>query len=93
MKKYSACKEIILFQMTIALLMIIPGDIGSLIDFFSFTSWFFYGMTVVALLYLRFKDRDAKRPYKVNILYSQQKEKQTMWNRLTLKKITGVRPV
>ena len=53
------------FQMIISLLMIIPGDIGSLIDFFSFTSWIFYGMTVLALIVLRFKDRDAKRPYKV----------------------------
>ena len=56
--------------MIIALLMIIPGDIGSLIDFFSFTSWFFYGMTVAALLFLRFKDRHAERPYKVNITIS-----------------------
>ena len=46
--------------------MIIPGDIGSLIDFFSFTSWIFYGLTVLALIILRFTDRDAKRPYKVD---------------------------
>lgn len=45
--------------------MIIPGDIGSLIDFFSFTSWIFYGMTVLALIVLRFRAKDAKRPYKV----------------------------
>jgi L-type amino acid transporter 9 len=47
--------------------MIIPGDIGSLIDFFSFTAWLFYLLTFTSLIYFRFrtKYKDAPRPYKV----------------------------
>ncbi|XP_046580353.1 b(0,+)-type amino acid transporter 1-like [Haliotis rubra] len=56
-----------MFTIFIALLMIIPGDIGSLIDFFSFTAWMFYGMTFLSLIVLRFKMKDAPRPYKVPI--------------------------
>nr|KAG5696597.1 hypothetical protein BaRGS_034058 [Batillaria attramentaria] len=51
----------------VALLMIIPGDIGSLIDFFSFTAWLFYGLTFTSLIVFRFRTkwRDARRAYKV----------------------------
>ncbi|XP_046549202.1 b(0,+)-type amino acid transporter 1-like [Haliotis rubra] len=56
-----------LFTIFISLLMIIPGDIGSLIDFFSFTAWAFYGMTFLSLIVLRFRMKDAPRPYKVPI--------------------------
>ncbi|XP_071092211.1 b(0,+)-type amino acid transporter 1-like [Haliotis cracherodii] len=56
-----------LFTIFISLLMIIPGDIGSLIDFFSFTAWMFYGMTFLSLIVLRFRMKDAPRPYKVPI--------------------------
>ena len=45
--------------------MIIPGDIASLIDFFSFTAWIFYGAAMLALIVMRFTKRDAPRPYKV----------------------------
>ena len=47
--------------------MIIPGDISSLIDFFSFAVWMFYGATMAALLVLRYTMRDAERPYKVSV--------------------------
>ena len=53
-------------QSIIALIMIIPGDIGSLIDFFSFTAWIFYGAAMLALIVMRFTKKDAPRPYKVN---------------------------
>ncbi|XP_067652380.1 b(0,+)-type amino acid transporter 1-like isoform X2 [Haliotis asinina] len=56
-----------IFTIFISILMIIPGDIGSLIDFFSFTAWMFYGMTFLSLIVLRFKMKDAPRPYKVPI--------------------------
>ncbi|XP_071089047.1 b(0,+)-type amino acid transporter 1-like [Haliotis cracherodii] len=56
-----------LFTIFIALLMIIPGDISGLIDFFSFTAWMFYGMTFLSLIVLRFRMKDAERPYKVPI--------------------------
>lgn len=49
--------------------MIIPGDIGSLIDFFGFTSSIFYCLTMVALISMRFTRKDAVRPIKVRPLY------------------------
>jgi amino acid transporter len=53
--------------------MIMGGNIESLIDFFSFTVWIFYGMSMLALLVLRKNKPDIARPYKVrffvNILY------------------------
>lgn len=45
--------------------MIAQGSIESLIDFFSFTAWIFYGMSMAALLVLRWKKPDIARPYKV----------------------------
>ena len=45
--------------------MIIPGDIASLIDFFSFTAWIFYGAAMLALIVMRFTRKNAHRPYKV----------------------------
>ncbi|XP_041376698.1 b(0,+)-type amino acid transporter 1-like [Gigantopelta aegis] len=56
-----------IFTCTLSLMMIIPGNIGSLIDFFSFTAWMFYGMAFTALIVLRFTKKDAERPYKVPI--------------------------
>ncbi|KAF2349410.1 Amino acid/polyamine transporter I [Trinorchestia longiramus] len=58
----------LIFNAAIALLMVIPSDIGSLIDFFSFTAWIFYGGAMVALLVLRRTRPNAYRPYKVPIV-------------------------
>ncbi len=59
----------LLFTALIAILMIIPADIGSLLNFFSFTAWLFYGAVAAALLVLRFKWKDVKRPYKVPLIF------------------------
>ena len=45
--------------------MIFPGDIGTLIDFFGFTSSIFYCATMIALISMRFTRKDAERPIKV----------------------------
>ncbi|XP_045125705.1 b(0,+)-type amino acid transporter 1-like isoform X3 [Portunus trituberculatus] len=58
----------LLFNAAIALIMVIPSDIGSLIDFFSFTAWIFYGGAMTALIVMRFTMPDAPRPYKVPIV-------------------------
>ncbi|XP_048831187.1 b(0,+)-type amino acid transporter 1 [Brienomyrus brachyistius] len=57
----------LIFTTTIALLVLIPGDFQSIINFFSFTAWFFYGITVSGLLYLKVKKPELPRPYKVPI--------------------------
>ena len=55
--------------------MIIPGDIGSLIDFFSFAVWMFYAATMMALIVMRFTRKDEVRPYKVRDLTPSPKKK------------------
>ena len=46
-------KDFCLLQGIIAAVMVVGGDIESLIDFFSFTVSFFYAMAMLALLVLR----------------------------------------
>ncbi|CAL4110160.1 unnamed protein product [Meganyctiphanes norvegica] len=58
----------LIFNAVIALMMVIPSDIGSLIDFFSFTAWIFYGGAMAALLLMRYTKKDEPRPYKVPII-------------------------
>ena len=55
----------VLFHAVVALGMVLSGSIEGLIDFFSFTVWIFYGMSMVALLVLRYKEPQLPRPYKV----------------------------
>lgn len=58
----------LIFNAFLSLCMIIPGDIGSLIDFFSFTAWLFYAATFLALIVMRRTKKDKPRPYKVPII-------------------------
>ncbi|XP_055891323.1 b(0,+)-type amino acid transporter 1-like isoform X1 [Biomphalaria glabrata] len=55
----------VMFTLIISLCLIIPGDLSSLIDFFSFASWLFYGITTASLLILRVIEPKTPRPYKV----------------------------
>ena len=45
--------------------MISISNIGSLVDFFSFAAWFFYGTAVSTLLVQRYTKRDVERIIKV----------------------------
>ncbi|CAM9624537.1 unnamed protein product [Lampetra fluviatilis] len=55
----------LMFTALLSLLMVAWGDFGTIVNYFSFTSWFFYGITVSSLLYLRYVRPDSPRPYKV----------------------------
>jgi len=68
MKRYTPSPALV-FNAFLSILLVIPGNIESLIDFFSFTAWLFYGATMVALIVLRYKRpyRDKYRPFKVHI--------------------------
>ncbi|XP_012934876.1 b(0,+)-type amino acid transporter 1 [Aplysia californica] len=55
----------LLLTTLIAILMMIPGDIFSLIDFFSFAAWLFYGGTMASVIVLRYSRPNAPRPYRV----------------------------
>lgn len=48
--------------------MVLYGTIDSLIDFFSFTAWIFYGGSMLALIVMRFTKPNYPRPYKVPII-------------------------
>lgn len=48
--------------------MVLYGTIDSLIDFFSFTAWIFYGGAMLALIVMRYTKPNYPRPYKVPII-------------------------
>uniref|UniRef100_A0A674CC01 Solute carrier family 7 member 9 n=1 Tax=Salmo trutta TaxID=8032 RepID=A0A674CC01_SALTR len=54
----------IIFNGILAVLYIIPADINTLINYFSFTQWAFYGLTALALIVMRFTRKELKRPVK-----------------------------
>ncbi|NXQ29757.1 BAT1 protein, partial [Alaudala cheleensis] len=58
----------LIFYGTIAILYIIPGDIDTLINYFSFAVWIFYGLTVLGLIVMRFTRKEFKRPIRVPII-------------------------
>ncbi|KAF6079476.1 solute carrier family 7 member 9 [Phyllostomus discolor] len=57
----------IIFYGIIATIYIIPGDINSLVNYFSFAAWLFYGLTILGLIIMRFTRKDLERPIKVPI--------------------------
>ncbi|CAL8135455.1 unnamed protein product [Orchesella dallaii] len=58
----------LIFHAVIAGCMVVAGNITSLIDFFSFSAWIFYGGAMLAVIVQRFTRPDAHRPYKVPII-------------------------
>ncbi|NXX23805.1 BAT1 protein, partial [Podargus strigoides] len=58
----------IIFYGAIAIIYIIPGDIDTLINYFSFAVWIFYGLTVLALIVMRFTRKELKRPIRIPII-------------------------
>uniref|UniRef100_A0A8C2XN84 b(0,+)-type amino acid transporter 1 n=1 Tax=Cyclopterus lumpus TaxID=8103 RepID=A0A8C2XN84_CYCLU len=58
----------LIFTTIVSLLVLIPGDFQSIVNYFSFTAWFFYGITLSGLLYLKIKKPELPRPYRVPII-------------------------
>jgi len=56
----------LLFQGTMAILMLIPNDFDTLIQYYSFATASYYLATCVALLWFRYKRPNAQRPVKVS---------------------------
>ena len=54
------------------MIYVILGDVGSLLDFFSFATWMFYGLTALTCIIMKVKQpfKDAERPYRVKKLIS-----------------------
>ncbi|XP_066241737.1 b(0,+)-type amino acid transporter 1-like [Saccopteryx leptura] len=55
----------LMFTAVVALVLVIPGDFSTIVNFLSFLAWVTYGTTISCLLYLRMKNTDLPRPYKV----------------------------
>ncbi|XP_051806617.1 b(0,+)-type amino acid transporter 1-like [Acanthochromis polyacanthus] len=58
----------LIFTTVISLVVLIPGDFQSIVNYFSFTAWFFYGITLSGLVYLKIKKPELPRPYRVPII-------------------------
>uniref|UniRef100_H2Z9J4 b(0,+)-type amino acid transporter 1 n=1 Tax=Ciona savignyi TaxID=51511 RepID=H2Z9J4_CIOSA len=60
----------IILQSFISLIMIIPdsASFSTLIDYFTFASWIFYGASFLAVIILRIRKPEWKRPYRVWIV-------------------------
>ncbi|XP_061699171.1 b(0,+)-type amino acid transporter 1-like [Syngnathoides biaculeatus] len=58
----------LIFTTVVSLLVLIPGDFQSIVNFFSFTAWFFYAITLSGLLYLKIRNPELPRPYRVPIV-------------------------
>ncbi|WP_287128863.1 amino acid permease [Candidatus Cyanaurora vandensis] len=55
----------LLVQGVWAAALVIPGNFGTLVDYFGFAAWAFYGLAAIALMRLRQVAPDLPRPYQV----------------------------
>uniref|UniRef100_A0A3B3ZS47 b(0,+)-type amino acid transporter 1 n=1 Tax=Periophthalmus magnuspinnatus TaxID=409849 RepID=A0A3B3ZS47_9GOBI len=67
LKRFTPAPALI-FNGFLSLLYILPADINTLINYFSFAQWFFYGLTAFALIVMRFTRKELHRPVKVPIV-------------------------
>lgn len=58
----------LIFNGILAIFYIMPADINTLINYFSFAQWGFYGLTALALIVMRFTRKKLHRPVKVPIV-------------------------
>ncbi|KAK3509907.1 hypothetical protein QTP70_019387, partial [Hemibagrus guttatus] len=59
----------LIFNALLGFCYVIPADINSLINYFSFAQWAFYGLTALSLIIMRFTKKELHRP--VKFLYKQ----------------------
>uniref|UniRef100_A0A6Q2YLQ3 b(0,+)-type amino acid transporter 1 n=1 Tax=Esox lucius TaxID=8010 RepID=A0A6Q2YLQ3_ESOLU len=54
----------LIFNGMLTLIYIMPADINTLINYFSFAQWAFYGLTALSLIVMRFTRKELNRPVK-----------------------------
>ncbi|KAK7176313.1 hypothetical protein R3I93_000537 [Phoxinus phoxinus] len=58
----------LMFNGILSIIYIMPADINTLINYFSFAQWAFYGLTCLVLIVMRFTRKELHRPVKVPIV-------------------------
>ncbi|KAL2076836.1 hypothetical protein ACEWY4_027565 [Coilia grayii] len=66
--KYYTPAPALIFNGFLAIIYIIPADINTLINYFSFAQWVIYGLTALALVVMRFTRTHLHRPVKVPVV-------------------------
>ncbi|XP_035508018.1 b(0,+)-type amino acid transporter 1 [Morone saxatilis] len=67
LKRYTPSPALI-FNGVLSIFYVIPADINTLINYFSFAQWVFYGLTALSLIVMRFTRKELHRPVKVPIV-------------------------
>jgi APA family basic amino acid/polyamine antiporter len=63
--KFNTPKNALVFNGVWSTILIFSGSFDVLTDMLVFVTWFFYGMSSLGVIILRFKMKEAERPYKV----------------------------
>ncbi|XP_030622258.1 b(0,+)-type amino acid transporter 1 [Chanos chanos] len=66
--KYYTPSPALIFNGILGIIYILPADINTLINYFSFAQWIFYGLTALVLIVMRFTRKDLHRPVKVPLI-------------------------
>ncbi|KAM9493393.1 b(0,+)-type amino acid transporter 1 [Clarias gariepinus] len=66
--KYYTPAPALIFNALLSICYVIPADINTLINYFSFAQWAFYGLTALSLIVMRFTKKELHRPVKVPLI-------------------------